>query len=206
MKKYSTIFHGRSTHAAAYPDEGKNALLAATTAVNNLYTIPRHKDGASRVNVGQFRSDCAHNIISDHAEFKYEIRGVSNQILEHMDACAMDVINGAAEMHGCTVEILDDGGYINAPNSPELKARIKQAALKANIPEEAIVDGYWVMGSEDATFIMEQVQKNGGQASYMGIGSPTRGGHHNEKFDFDEDLMLVGVEILWNTINLLLEG
>lgn len=38
-------------HAALEPEVGRNALLGAATAVGNLYAIPRHSGGESRVNV-----------------------------------------------------------------------------------------------------------------------------------------------------------
>ena len=69
-KTFKAVFKGRSTHAAAAPDEGRNALLAATTAVNGLYALPRHKGGITRVNVGEFHSDNAMNVVADRTEFE----------------------------------------------------------------------------------------------------------------------------------------
>jgi metal-dependent amidase/aminoacylase/carboxypeptidase family protein len=36
---------------------------------------------------------------------------------------------------------------------------------------------------------MARVQQNGGLASYMVFGTDLSAGHHNEKFDFDEQVM-----------------
>ena len=38
--KLDVTFHGRSAHAGIAPQEGRNALLAAATAVLNLHAIP----------------------------------------------------------------------------------------------------------------------------------------------------------------------
>ena len=35
---------------------------------------------------------------------------------------------------------------------------------------------------------------------FVGLGSDTRGGHHSSTFDFDEDLLLWGVDILWGLV------
>ena len=51
-------------------------------------------------------------------------------------------------------------------------------------------------GSEDATFLMDRVQENGGRAAYVGIGTDHPGGHHTATFDVDEESLLVGVEVL----------
>lgn len=48
--KVDVTFHGESAHAGKAPNEGKNALQAATTAIQNLYAIPHHLEGATRFN------------------------------------------------------------------------------------------------------------------------------------------------------------
>jgi aminobenzoyl-glutamate utilization protein A len=49
--KFDATLVGAPSHAGGRPHEGKNALLAAATAVLNLHAIPRHKEGATRINV-----------------------------------------------------------------------------------------------------------------------------------------------------------
>jgi aminobenzoyl-glutamate utilization protein A len=77
---------------------------------------------------------------------------------------------------------------------------LKHAIVKSGIPEDAIIDEYLAPGSEDATFLMQEVHNHGGRATYLCLGSPTYGGHHHAQFDFDEDLLLWGVNILWEFI------
>ena len=203
LQKYNITYNGRSTHAAAYPDEGRNALLAACNAVTQLYAIPRHKDGASRINVGEFHSNNALNIISPETKFKVEVRGETNTIQQYMDTQAKKILEGTANIHGCQCTIEDDGGTVASSNSPEMIDMARKAALARGVPEEALIDTYTVMGSEDATYIMEAVKRNGGKVLYMCLGSPTRGGHHNPLFDFDEDLLGVGVDVLWDMLKTL---
>lgn len=54
-------------------------------------------------------------------------------------------------------------------------------------------------GSEDATLMMARVQQHQGQASYMVFGTQLAAGHHNEKFDFDEQVLTIAVETLART-------
>ena len=60
---FEVFFTGQSAHAGLAPHEGRNALLAACTAVTNLLAIARHGQGASRINVGEMhvneRPGCA---------------------------------------------------------------------------------------------------------------------------------------------------
>ncbi len=51
--KYNVFFHGQAAHAGGFPEEGKNAVLAAAHAAVGLSGIARHSQGISRVNVGE---------------------------------------------------------------------------------------------------------------------------------------------------------
>ena len=53
--KYDAVFTGRAAHAGGFPEQGKNALLAAASAALALHAIPRHSGGRSFVNVGTAR-------------------------------------------------------------------------------------------------------------------------------------------------------
>ncbi|MGL6151813.1 MAG: amidohydrolase, partial [Aeromonas sobria] len=50
--------------------------------------------------------------------------------------------------------------------------------------------------SEDAGFLMERVQKQGGEAAYLILGADLAAPHHHNAFDFDERVMQSGVELL----------
>src|SRR5699024_2720502 len=50
--KLDVTFNGTASHAGSKPEEGQNSLLAAAAAALNIYTISRHSDGMTRVNVG----------------------------------------------------------------------------------------------------------------------------------------------------------
>ena len=83
-----------------------------------------------------------------------------------------------------------------AENSPELISEVKKACLEIGVENDEIIDHFLVAGSEDATFIMNEVLRNGGKATYIGLCSQTCGGHHNENFDFDEEIMPRAVRLL----------
>jgi aminobenzoyl-glutamate utilization protein A len=54
--------------------------------------------------------------------------------------------------------------------------------------------------SEDATFMMEEVQRQGGKATYLLFGTELKAGHHHHSFDFDEGSLLLGVEVFANLL------
>jgi len=199
-KRYRVTYTGRCAHAGAAPEQGRNALLAACTAVTQLYAISRHSAGASRINIGMLASENAPNIISDRAVFELDLRGTSNEICEFMKAQAEAVIKGAAAMHmvKAAMEFITESE--TADNSEDMIEEIKKAGLDIGIAVEDILAHHLVSGSEDATFIMNRVTRHGGQTTYIGLCSPTCGGHHNERFDFEERVLPTGVRLLYQLV------
>lgn len=49
---------------------------------------------------------------------------------------------------------------------------------------------------EDITIAMEEVQRHGGQATELVLGMPLAAPHHNEDFDVDERVLMVGAKCL----------
>ncbi len=75
------------------------------TAVQNLYGIPRHSDGATRINAGVVEGGSAANIVPEEARIVAEVRGETTELMEYVRSNARQVLRSAAEMHGCDVEI-----------------------------------------------------------------------------------------------------
>jgi len=192
-------FRGESAHAGANPNQGRNANQALATAVQNLYAIPRHADGGTRVNAGRIEGGSASNIIAEHATIEGEVRGDTSELRDYMLDEAETVIENAAAMHDCESEI-EIG-----PSAPS--ARSDQAlvdAVAAVAPDvagvENVVERAPLGGSEDATFLMREVQDNGGLAAYVGVGTDHPGGHHTATFDVDEASLGIGVDVLTDAV------
>jgi aminobenzoyl-glutamate utilization protein A len=192
--KFDVTLRGVAAHAGIKPHEGRNALLAAATLTLQLHAITRHGSGDSRVNVGVLRAGSGRNIIADRAELALEVRGATTEINEFMTAEARRIIDAVALAHDVTAEVRVVGAAQSGTCDPELKAIVRDAAQ--SLPQtKKIVDSLEMAGSEDATFFMNSVQKRGGKATYLLIGSALAAGHHNPAFDFDEAALLHGVEL-----------
>jgi aminobenzoyl-glutamate utilization protein A len=193
--KIDVTYRGVASHAGGHPEDGKNALLAAASAVLNLHAISRHSGGNSRINVGVLHAGSGRNIIPNHAAFKLETRGDTSEVNEYILSRAMDVIHGAAAMYGVQADIDIVGKADSSSPSPELLPYIRaQASKVAGVT--SIVDTRNASGSEDATYMMERVKQRGGLASYLVFGTTLAAGHHNEKFDIDERVLGIGVQTL----------
>lgn len=193
--KLDAVFTGVPAHAGAAPETGRNALLAASAAVLNLHAISRHSQGASRVNVGVMQAGTGRNVIPANAVIKLETRGTTSVINEYVYGEAVRVIKGAAEMYGVKVEMAEMGGAAGCESDPALVERIHQVADRSGLFGEILSFGN-IGGSEDCTYFMERVQQRGGLAAYVMVGTELAAGHHDFRFDINEDAMPMGTALI----------
>jgi aminobenzoyl-glutamate utilization protein A len=197
--KLDVVFEGEPAHAGGRPNEGRTALQAAATAVQNLYAIPRHEDGATRINVGKVHSPNAQNVIAERAEMRVEVRGRTADLNEYMLAKAERVLDAAAEMHDVDLSTSLYGKTTTFDADDEVVAAVLDAAPDAAGVEE-VRERKEFGGSEDASYLIRRVQEEGGQATYLGIGASNPAGHHTAYFDIDEGSLDIGVETVAETI------
>ncbi|SEO78438.1 aminobenzoyl-glutamate utilization protein A [Halogranum amylolyticum] len=192
-------FSGHPAHAGAKPEEGDNAVLAMATAIQNLYGISRHSDGATRVNAGLVGGGTATNIVPEESFIEGEVRGETTELMEYMREKAERTLRSAAEMHGCEVEVTTEGMAPSARSDDAVRNAVADVAgttegVTSILPTDALG------GSEDATYLMQRVQEHGGKAAYVGVGTDHPGGHHTSTFDVDEDSLGIGIDVLSGTI------
>lgn len=197
--KFDVRFTGVAAHAGGKPEEGRNALLAAAQAALALHSIAPHSEGASRVNVGVMQAGSGRNVVPASALLKVETRGESETINQYVFDRAQSVIAGAAALYGVSAETHLMGAATSSAPSPAWVNYLREQAEQVTGVLHAIDKVKAPAGSEDATLMMARVQQNGGLASYMVFGTDLSAGHHNEKFDFDEEIMNVAVETLART-------
>ncbi len=199
VRQFRADFAGESAHAGAKPEAGRNAVQAMATAVQNLYAIPRHGDGATRVNAGRVGGGTAPNIVPDEAFIEGEVRGETTELMAYTYDRATTVLDAAADMHDCRVETETLAEAPNAASDDELRALVA-AAAGANPDVESVVDRDDLGGSEDATYLMQRVQERGGLATYVGVGTDHPGGHHAATFDVDEATLDIAVDTLTGAV------
>jgi aminobenzoyl-glutamate utilization protein A len=190
---------GTSAHAGKAPEEGDNAIQALGTAIENVYGIPRHSDGMTRVNVGRVEGGTASNVIAEDVEAVAEARGETTELMEYAKGELRRKFETAAEMHGCeaTVDVVSESP--RADSDPEL-ADVVVTAAESAAGVERVVPRADFGASEDATFLMERVQEAGGLACYAIVGTDHPTSHHTPTFDVDERSLETGVEVLTSAI------
>ena len=197
--KYDVTYKGQAAHAGGAPNEGKNALLAAASAVMSLHAIPRHKAGASRINVGTLHAGSGRNVIPDEAKMELEVRGDTTQINDYMCQWAERIIRASADMYGCDVQLRVMGAAISLQSDEEMSKKVVSASKKVGLkPAKKLAIPSF--GSEDCAYMMERVQQQGGLASFMWLTVPTAAPAHTRRFDASEKVLTNGVMAFCATV------
>jgi aminobenzoyl-glutamate utilization protein A len=199
VSHFDARFTGTPAHAGGKPNEGDNAVQAMATAVQNLYGIARHEDGKTRINAGQVAGGTASNIIPEDAFIHGEVRGETTELMEYMRTRADEVIQSAAEMHNCEVDI-ERGSEAPSATSDEEVVDHVATVTKGVDGVDSLRRRDDLGGSEDATYLMHRVQQQGGKAAFVGVGTDHPGGHHTATFDVDERSLPIGVDVLAGSI------
>uniref|UniRef100_UPI0037E97B0C peptidase M20 domain-containing protein 2-like n=1 Tax=Semicossyphus pulcher TaxID=241346 RepID=UPI0037E97B0C len=98
-------YHGKASHASAYPWEGINALDAAVLCYNNLSVLRQQMKPDWRVHGIIKHGGEKPNIIPAYTELMYYLRTPSRAELLILKAKAEGCFRSAAEATGCQVEV-----------------------------------------------------------------------------------------------------
>lgn len=193
IERFRATFHGESTHAAKDPDAGRNAIQAMTTAVGDLYAIPRHADGPTRVNVGTVSGGRATNLIADRATIEGEVRGETTGLRQSMWERADRILDGGARMHDCEVATETIGQAPSADSDDGLADVVYEVLADVDGVTTPVRRAPFGTG-EDAAWLMDAARENHGQATHIIVGTDHPSGHHTPTFDVDETSIDIGAE------------
>ena len=199
VTNFEVTFAGASAHAGLSPNEGRYAMRAATNAVESLYGIPRHEDGATRINVGRIEGGTAANVVAEEVRIACEARGETTELMEYVLAEARNRVESAAALHDCSAEVTISGSAPRADSDPEVAGAVYDAA-RAHSDVTSAVEFADFGASEDATHLMRAVQERGGTAAYCIVGTDHPGGHHTATFDVDEATLPLAVDVLSDAV------
>jgi amidohydrolase len=99
------IFTGKSAHAAASPEKGKNALDAVLLLFHGVNAWRQQLPETSRVHGIVQEGGVAPNIIPDRATCIFYIRSPKDSVLKEMTRQFLNIAKGAALMTGTKLEV-----------------------------------------------------------------------------------------------------
>jgi len=183
---------GKGGHGAM-PHLCVDALDTAGQVVNALQRVVSRKLNPlipSLITIGSFHSGAAHNAIPETAVLTGTTRTYDKKIWEDYPAIMEPIIKGVCDSMGASYTFKYTHGYPPLKNDPAMVETMKKAMLKV-IPENRIMEPESTMGGEDMAYVFE---KSKGCYFFLGSGFDGCAPLHNSKFDFDESLLLTGVE------------
>lgn len=121
-------FHGVSAHAAAAPEEGRNALDAVNLLFAGINAWRQHLPETARVHGVVTDGGSAPNIIPSHASASFYLRSADDSILRMMAERFDAIVEGAALMTG-TESAVSGGAPSYRSGKPDLE--LNEAFFKA---------------------------------------------------------------------------
>ena len=192
MDRFDIKIFGKGGHGAM-PHLCVDALEVGAQVVNALQRIvSRHMDPLQPtvVTVGSFHAGTAFNIIPGEAELSGTTRSFDLDFWKSSQQRVEKVIRGVCESMGADFELNYAFAYPPTIND-EFMADVVDRCAASVVGKENVRVPDKVMGGEDFSFY---AQKSKGCFFYLGVGREGTVSVHNPKFDFKEELMLLGVE------------
>ncbi len=188
---------GKGGHGAI-PQTTIDSVLVSAQIVTLLQSIvARNVDplASAVVTVGELHAGTAENVIADTAQMRGTVRyfdpkyqGFFQQRLEAM-------IRGVCDSHGAKYNLDYWQLYPPVVNDAAIADLVRSVAEAVVETPAGVVPQCQTMGGEDMSFFLQSVP---GCYFFLGSANATRNftyPHHHPRFDFDETVLQVGVEM-----------
>jgi amidohydrolase len=195
--KWTGTIRGRGGHGAL-PHLTVDPVVAAAQAVVALQTIVSRNVSpleTAVVSVGAIHGGDAFNVIPAEVTMTGTVRTFQPDTRQVVLQRLTEVITGVVAACGASAEVTVQPLTPPVINDPRVTEIVRQAAERV-LGSEHVTASERTMGSEDAAFFMAQVP---GCYFFVGSANPERGldaPHHNSRFDFDEEALVVALAVL----------
>jgi metal-dependent amidase/aminoacylase/carboxypeptidase family protein len=152
-RKLELVYHGRASHAAAYPEHGVNALDGVIAFFVGLGLLRQQLPREVRVHGIVSDGGRAPNVIPERAAARIWVRALEETVLEQAEGRVLACARGAAEATGCRLEVIEETGtsppmHPNLPLAGAYRRQLLSLGLSEteHAPNESI-------GSSDITHV-----------------------------------------------------
>lgn len=194
---FSCTILGKGGHGAM-PHQTTDAVLVGSQVVNALQTIvARNVDpiDSAVVTVGTFHAGTALNVIADTARISGTVRYFNPNLEGFIQQRIEAVIAGVCQSHGASYDLDYWQLYPATVNNAEMAALVQSVASEVIETPLGVVPECQTMGGEDMSFFLREVP---GCYFFLGAANAAKQldyPHHHPRFDFDESVLCVGVEM-----------
>jgi amidohydrolase len=194
---FSVKITGKGGHGAA-PHQSVDPVVAVAQIITALQTISSRNINpleSAVVSVCKVDAGSAFNIIPQEVSFSGTIRTFKPEVFETVRERFEKIITGIAESMGCDADIQIERVTFPVRNDPNMVALMTEV-VKDIDPDSIIDAAHQTMGSEDFSFMMQDIP---GCFVMVGSANHEKGldyGHHHPKFDIDESCLPYAVALM----------
>jgi len=198
---FEIVVTGKGTHAAM-PQLGIDPVVTGAQIVTALQTIASRRTApldSVVVSVTQFHAGDTWNVIPETAVIRGTVRSFNKQTQDRMERDLERIARGVCESQGATMTLRYERRYPALVNT-EAETDIAAAAAARVVGEDKVMLGADpLMGSEDFAYMLEARP-----GCYVWLGNGTEGGPggcavHNPRYDFNDDIAVIGASY-WATL------
>jgi hippurate hydrolase len=198
---FEIVVTGKGTHAAM-PQLGIDPVVTGAQIVTALQTIASRRTApldSVVVSVTQFHAGDTWNVIPETAVIRGTVRSFNKQTQDRMERDLERIARGICESQGATMTLRYERRYPALVNT-EAETDIAAAAAARVVGEDKVMLGADpLMGSEDFAYMLQERP-----GCYVWLGNGTEGGPggcavHNPRYDFNDDIAVIGASY-WATL------
>jgi amidohydrolase len=193
---------GKGGHGSQ-PQSTRDPIVAAAHLVTALQTVVSRglgSEGGGVVSICQIVAGSTHNVIPERAHLAGTVRSFDPAVDERLCARIGELARGVAAAFGVEVELALGDGYPVLVNHARCVEAVRAVGARVLGPERVTDAGLPMAGGEDFAYLAQAVP---GAYFFLGAGRPgqdTPGCHHPD-FDFDDDLLEVGMRMLLGIVH-----
>ncbi|MEG1930328.1 MAG: amidohydrolase [Anaerovorax sp.] len=181
------IIKGKSAHCAS-AHQGVDSLYIGCQFICEAYHMARSEISEKEYRVlkfGKAESGTIRNVISNQTIFYGTMRCFDMKVFDFMLMRLQEIAATYERNYGCTVEIKYNAGFPPVRNDPQVFEEARDL-LSRSFAFQTIETPY--MQAEDFSFYLERIP---GLFLFLGTGHTAP--LHSECFDFDEDILEIGL-------------
>jgi amidohydrolase len=192
MDRFDIKIIGKGGHGAM-PHLCIDALEVGTQVVNALQRIVSRQMNPLNptvVTVGSFHAGTTFNVIPGEAVLCGTTRTFDREIWNSWPGRIEKIVRGICQSMGADYELKYTQGYPPTVNDESTAELVRRCGGDV-VGKERVIEPEPTMGGEDMAFYLE---KSRGCFFFLGVGREGCAPLHNPKFDFNENVLLTGVE------------
>jgi amidohydrolase len=201
--EFETLIRGKGGHGSQ-PQVCRDPIVAGAALVSSLQTLVSRAIGSADnavVSVGAFNAGEANNVIPSNALIRGTIRCFDAQVGARIAKRFEEICEGIALAHEVSISPGLESGYPVLVNEDSCAERVRRVAAELLGDRQVHDAGLPLAASEDFAYF---TRERPGAYFFLGAGSgtpdaPTPGCHHPD-FDFDDDLLGLGMRMFMGIV------